>query len=240
MTQTYEFPRASLTVDCVVFGFDAEDKEDPLKVLLIRRLDDPHKGKWAIPGGFVNVSDDDTQGESLEDAACRELNEETGLTIQYMEQLYTFGTPGRDPRGRVVSVAYFALVKTDDHKVVAGSDASEAVWFGLNQVKPEGLAFDHGSVLAKGLARLEAKVRWAPIGFNLLPEAFTLGELQRLYEAVLRRTLDKRNFRKKVLAMGVLKEEGLTTGREGRPARLYRFDEAAYNAAVQSGFSFEI
>lgn len=236
---SYEYPRASLTVDCVVFGFDPTAAS--LKVLLVRRLDDPFKGSWALPGGFVNVSDEDPQGESLEEAAMRELNEETGLKIEYLEQLYTFGTPGRDPRGRVVSVAHFALVKTKDHKVVAGSDASEATWFEVANVRPASLAFDHAEILKVGLARLEAKVRWAPIGFNLLPAEFTLTELQGLYEVVLRRPLDKRNFRKRILAMKILTEVGTTgEGRMGRPARLYRFDKRAYNAAVKTGFNFEI
>lgn len=240
MTFSYPYPRASLTVDCVVFGFDPSDKTAPLKALLIKRLDEPHKGKWALPGGFVNVSDEEDQGESLDVAARRELNEETGLNIEYLEQLYTFGTPGRDPRGRVVSVAYFALVKAADHQVTAGSDASDAIWVGVNNILFEGLAFDHGEILKTGLARLTAKVRWAPLGFNLLPKEFTLSELQYLYEAVLGQNLDKRNFRKRILAMGILKEAGLTTGRLTRPARLYRFDKRAYDAAVKRGFNFEI
>lgn len=237
---TYDYPRPSLTVDCVVFGFDPHDKVDPLKVLLIKRLDDPFKGKWALPGGFVNVSDEGSQGESAFEAAQRELSEETGITVGYMEQLYTFDTPGRDPRGRVVSIAYFALVKTEDHAVQAGSDAGEAIWVNLSKVNLEGLAFDHGTILRIGLMRLENKVRWSPIGLNLLPEEFTLGELQRLYEAVLQRSLDKRNFRRKILSMGILREVGVDENRPTKPVRVYRFDQQAYDSAVRKGFNFEI
>lgn len=239
MPFTYKYPRPALTVDCVVFGFDPNDRDNPLKVLLIKRLDEPFKGKWALPGGHVDVSDTGV-GETPEQAAHRELSEETGLTVGYMEQLYTFASPTRDPRGYVASVAYFALVKTADHTVTAGSDASEAIWVSVNNIRREGLAFDHGDILKKGMERLETKVRWAPIGFNLLPEEFTLGELQRLYEAVLQRSLDKRNFRKRILAMGVLTEVGVTSGRPTRPARLYRFNKEAYDAAVKRGFNFEI
>lgn len=241
MPFTYEYPRPSLTVDVVVFGFDPTNERDPLQVLLIRRNEPPFEGAWALPGGHVHVSDEGNQGESLETAALRELNEETGLKVEYIEQLYTFATPGRDPRGRVVSVAYFALVRSADHRPMAGSDAAEASWFGLDRIVRHQLAFDHGQILTTALTRLEGKVRYAPIGFNLLPSEFTLPEMQLLYEAVLQRRLDASNFRKRILAMGILKETGeKASSGVGRPASLYRFDKKAYDRAVKGGFNFEV
>jgi 8-oxo-dGTP diphosphatase len=235
----YDYPRPALTVDCVLFGFDAERG---LRLLLVRRRDEPYRGSWALPGGFVQVADDVNQGEDLEAAARRELTEETGARVAYLEQLCTFGTPGRDPRGRVVSVAYMALVRTTDHAVAGGSDATEAEWIPVQplldgQVK---LAFDHEAILRAGLARLQAKVRYAPIGFNLLASTFTLGDLQRLYEAVLQRTLDKRNFRRRILAMGLLAEAGMQKDVPHRAAALYRFDKRAYERALRDGFHFEV
>ena len=229
MPYTYDYPRPALTVDCVVFGFDGGD----LKVLLIRRDLPPHKGKWALPGGFVG------EDEAIDDAARRELEEETGLTKVFLEQLYTFGDPGRDPRGHTVSVAHFALVKLADHEARAASDASDAEWFPATDPPP--LAFDHARILEVALERLRGKVRYQPIGFELLPRKFTLSELQRLYEAALGHPLDKRNFRKKILGMGLLEELDETQRAVAhRAARLYRFDSAAYKRLVRQGFNFEI
>jgi 8-oxo-dGTP diphosphatase len=213
MAFTYQYPRPALTVDCVVFGFD----EGALKVLLIQRGLEPFKGRWALPGGFVRVE------ETVDEAARRELTEETGLTDVFLEQLYTFGAIGRDPRERVVSVAYYALVKLSDHRARAATDAASARWFPVSKVPK--LAFDHAEILATALARLKGKVRYQPIGFELLPAKFTLSQLQHLYEAVLETTLDKRNFRKKVLGLGLLipLRETAMVGRH-RPAQLFRFD----------------
>ncbi len=192
-----------------------------------------------------------SQGEDLEAAVLRELEEESNLRLSYIEQLHTFGRPGRDPRGRVISVAYFGLVRSSDHAPKGGDDAAEARWFPLTSdvVSPalrarppkEGvLAFDHDEILRLALARLQEKIRIAPVGFNLLPETFTLGELQSLYEAVLQRPLDKRNFRRAILRMNILAESGVRTGERHRPAALYRFDPKSYARAVREGFLFEL
>jgi 8-oxo-dGTP diphosphatase len=224
---TYEHPRAAITVDCVVFGFDGGE----LEVLLIRRGMEPFKDKLALPGGFVRVE------ETLDEAARRELEEETELREVYLEQLYTFGSVMRDPRERVVSVAYFALVKPGI--VSAATDAAEAKWFPVSVIPP--LAFDHADILAAARTRLRSKLTYQPIGFELLPPKFTLTQLQRLYEAVLGEPLDKRNFRKKALSYDLLiplKEKH----QEGphRPAQLFRFDPVKYERLKKKGFLFEI
>jgi 8-oxo-dGTP diphosphatase len=226
---SYQYPRAALTVDCVVFGFD----EGELKVLLIERALEPFKGRWALPGGFVRVD------ETVAEAARRELVEETGLRDVYLEQLYTFGEVGRDPRERVVSVAHYALVKLSDHRAKAATDAANAQWFPVS--KTPKLAFDHAEILAVARERLRGKVRYQPIGFELLAEKFTLSQLQHLYEAVLETELDKRNFRKKVLSFGLLTalQERQMTGRH-RPAQLFRFDQKRYEQLRKKGFNFEL
>jgi len=229
MPFTYEHPHPAVTVDGVVFGYDEAD----LKVLLIQRDFAPYRGKWALPGGFVGID------ESLEDAARRELEEETGVTDLFLEQLYTFGAPKRDPRERIISVAYYALVKLADHKVRAASDARNVAWFPVADLPA--LAFDHEEILEVALRRLKAKIRYEPIGFELLPARFPLSELQRLYETVLEQPLDKRNFRKKILGMGLLADtEEIQQDVAHRAARLYRFDEAAYRRFTKAGFNFEI
>jgi 8-oxo-dGTP diphosphatase len=231
MSYTYSHPRPSVTVDCVVFGLDLEAAD--LKILLIQRKKDPFAGDWAFPGGFVE------EGETLEESAKRELQEETGISRLYLEQLYTFGDPGRDPRGHTVTVAYYALVKLSDHAPKAADDAKAVDWFSVS--KPPKLAFDHAKILKVALERLRAKVRYQPIGFELLPAKFTLSQLQRLYEIVLERPLDKRNFRKKILGMGLLIDlEETQKDVAHRAAQLYRFDEERYRGLVAEGFNFEI
>ncbi|HET6247006.1 MAG TPA: NUDIX domain-containing protein [Tepidisphaeraceae bacterium] len=229
MPHTYEYPRPSVTVDCVVFGLDDAD----LKVLLIERGEPPFKGKWALPGGFVRME------ESLDEAARRELQEETGLSDVFLEQLYTYGKVSRDPRGRVISVAYYALVNLSGRTLHASTDAKNAAWFAASDVPS--IAFDHADILARALDRLKGKVRYEPIGFELLPVKFTLSQLQRLYETVLERPLDKRNFRKKILSMGILLElDEIQQDVAHRAARLYRFDEDRYKRLRKKGFNFEI
>ena len=228
MTFTYEYARPALAVDCVVFGLDED-----LQVLLIRRDIEPFQGRWALPGGFVRLD------ETLDEAARRELEEETGVSRLYLEQLYTFGDIGRDPRERVVSVAYYALVKLSDHRVKAATDAREAAWFSVDDLPK--LAFDHDKILQVALARLKGKVRYQPIGFELLPPKFTLSALQKLYEIVLERSLDKRNFRKKVLSMGFLEDlDEVEQDVAHRAARLYRFDKKRYQELTKEGFHFEL
>lgn len=229
MGHTYQYPRAALTVDCVVFGFDEGD----LKLLLIERDLEPFAGRWALPGGFVHV------GESLEDAARRELQEETGVSRVYMEQLYTFGQPDRDPRERVVTVAYYALVKLSLHSVKAATDARNAAWFDVCDLPK--LAFDHEEIIEAALQRLKGKVRYEPIGFELLPPKFTLTQLQHLYETIVEAPLDKRNFRKKILAMDLLIEtDEIEKDVAHRAARLYRFDETKYRQLKKKGFNFDL
>lgn len=229
MAQTYEYPRPALTVDCVVFGLDEED----LKVLLIQRDLEPFAGKWALPGGFIRV------GESPKEAARRELKEETGMKNVFLEQLYTFGEPDRDPREHVVSIAYFALVNLRDHKIRAATDARQAAWFAIDDTPH--LAFDHDKILKTAHERLCGKVRYQPLGFELLPEKFALRQLQNLYQKILDRPLDKRNFRKKILSMEILEElDEVETDVSHRAARLYRFDKKKYGDMIKKGFNFEI
>lgn len=229
MPHTYDYPRAAVTVDCVVFGYDEGD----LKVLLIQRDIDPFAGRWALPGGFVRVD------ETLEEAARRELEEETGARVSFLEQLFTFGAIDRDPRERVISVAYYALVKLGDYKLKAATDARNAAWFEVGDAPS--LAFDHARILGTALARLKGKVRYQPVGFELLPKKFTLSQLQRLYEAILERLLDKRNFRKKILKMDLLTElDEIEKDVAHRAARLYSFDRKKYERLARQGFNFEL
>ncbi len=229
MAYRYDYPRPALTVDAVVFGFDA----GALKVLLVERDHAPFAGRWALPGGFVQME------ETLDEAVRRELEEETGLARIYLEQLYTFGAVRRDPRERVVTVAYYALVKLSEHQIRAATDARDARWFPA--ASPPRLAFDHAAILAAARARLKGKVRYQPVGFELLPPRFTLTEIQHLYEAVLETTLDKRNFRRKLMAMDLLTlTDAVQSGVRHRAARLYRFDRRRYRELTRRGFNFEL
>lgn len=204
----------AVAVDALIFTV----AEGELRLALIRRGIEPQKGCWAIPGGFV------LPGESLEEAAQREVREEAGVAHVYLEQLYTFGAPDRDPRGRVVSVAYFALTPARHIALAASTDAAEASWFPVSRL-PE-LAFDHAEIVRRGVERLRGTLEYSSIAWALLPERFRLTELQEVYEAILGRPLDKRNFRKRMLALGLLEAtEQVESGGAHRPARLYRFRE---------------
>lgn len=230
---SYEYPRPALTVDLVVFGVGTHPQTGDLslRVLLIERGQKPYKGSLALPGGFVEMD------EGLDKAAFRELKEETGLEPAHLEQLYTFGAPKRDPRERVVSVAYVALVSMDAvGKPLAGSDAAKVGWVAANSAHELKLAFDHNAILEMAHERLKAKVRYAPIGFDLMPKTFTVGELQRLYEVVSMREFDRSNFRKKIVSLDVL----VSAGWRSPGVQLYSFDKEKYDRAVNRGVNFEI
>ncbi len=227
--QWHEYPRPAVTTDCVIFGFDGSQ----LKVLLIERGIDPYKQKWALPGGFINLHED------ADSCARRILKKETCLEDIFMEQLYTFTAVERDPRYRVISIAYYALVKLSDYEAKAGTDTTTVHWFAVSEV-PE-LAFDHALILKKAVERLKGKITYQPIGFELLPERFTLPELHLLYETVLQMTLDRRNFRKKMLGYGLLIDRNeVVAGAPHRAPKLYSFDKKRYEELSRQGFYFEL
>lgn len=202
----------SVTVDIVIFTI----KDDDLYVLLIKRKYPPYEGKWAMPGGFVEIS------EPLKGAALRELYEETGVKDVYVEQLYTFGDPKRDPRKRVITVTYFALIASENLVVRADTDVSDVKWFSIYKLPR--LAFDHEKILKYAIKRLRNKIMYTNVAFQLMPEEFTLTELQKAYEVILGKKLDKRNFRKKILSSNILsKTESKKIEGRHRPAALYRF-----------------
>lgn len=228
-TYTYNYPRPAVTVDCVIFGFDKNE----LQVLLTQRAIEPDKGKWAFPGGFMNMD------ETADDCARRKLLEEAGLKSVFMEQLYTFTEIERDPRYRVISIAYYALVKSTDYILEAGKNIADVKWFPLNQISD--LAFDHNQILKLATERLRGKIRYQPIGFELLPNEFTLPELHRLYETILERNIDRGNFRKKILNMNLLTDHSdKQKDRPARGAKIYSFDKKSYERLTKSGFYFEI
>ena len=226
-----DFFKTAVTVDNVIFGFDESD----LKVLLIKRGTEPYTGLWALPGDFIYAH------ENIDAAAARILHELTGLERVYLEQVRTFGAVGRHPLGRVVTVAYFSLIKTNREDVHPSSFAQSAQWVNLSDLRNVSIAFDHNEILDACFNALKQRVRIRPIGFELLPPKFTLTELQHLYEAILEAELDKRNFRKKILSMDFIVD--LNESQEGvahRPARLYEFDKSKYEKFVSEGFNFEL
>ena len=207
----YEYPHPAVTTDIVIFSI----RDEALKLLLIKRAGKPYKGKWALPGGFVRMDED------LDSAALRELEEETGVCEVYLEQLYSFGAVKRDPRERVITVAYYALIASDQVTLRAATDAEAVGWFGLDELPP--LAFDHTQIVEMAQERLIAKLDYSTIAFQFMSATFTLSELQAVYEIILGEAIDKRNFRKWVLALEQIEETGKLR-REGphRPAMLYR------------------
>lgn len=220
-----------ISVDAVVFGYNAKEG---LSLLLIKRKIEPFKNSWALPGGLVKDS------ESLEAAVERELIEETGVSINYLEQLYTFGKPGRDPRNRVVSVAYYSLVRPDAFEIKADTDASDVAWF--DAAKLPKLAFDHQQIIDTALKRLQGKIVYEPIGFELLDKKFPFSDLEKLYQTVLNRSIDRRNFKKKVIKFGFLEETNEKQQLEGagRPGNLFRFNEKKYFQLKKEGINFEL
>mgnify|MGYP002853300589 CR=1 FL=1 len=222
----YRYPHPAVTTDCVIFGYDGSH----LKVLLIERAQEPYKGKWAFPGGFVNID------ESCEDGAARELEEETGMTGAYIKQLGTFSDPLRDTRERVITVAYYALVRIQE--VRAGDDAAKAQWFDIDALPP--LAFDHEKIMDTARRRLRERIYFEPIVFELLPEQFTISQLQYLYEHFLGTSLDSRNFARKMLRHNILRRLEKTACNAGeREAHLYIFDADCYNTLKQKGNNVE-
>ena len=219
-----------VSVDAVVFGYD---QEKGVSVLLIKRKIEPFQGMWALPGGFVKT------GESLDDAVNRELRGEAGVDVQYLEQLYTFGNPDRDPRHHVVTVSYFGLVRPQDFEIIAHSDAEDVAWF--NIMKLPKLAFDHRKIVDVAIKRLRGKLTYEPIGFELLEKEFPFSDLEKLYQTLLDHDLDRRNFKKKIISLGILEEldEVIQRG-SGRPARLFKFNRKKYFELKEKGYNFDI
>jgi 8-oxo-dGTP diphosphatase len=221
-----------VAVDAIIFGYS---KMEGVSVLLIQRKYEPFKNAWAIPGGFVQ------EDESLEEAVRRELSEETGVKLDYLEQLYTFGEPGRDPRQRIISVSYFGLVKASQYQELkASTDAENAKWFSIKKIPA--LAFDHKQILSVAIERLRAKIRYQPIGFELLDKKFPFADLEKLYTALLDKDINRRNFSKKILSFGFLEETGelSVSAGKGRPSKIYQFNQKRYRELLKKGFHFEI
>jgi 8-oxo-dGTP diphosphatase len=219
-----------IAVDAIVFGY----ADNNLNVLLIKQKFGALKNQWALVGGFVK------DNETLNDAVNRELQEEAGIKVNYLEQLYTFGDNiNRDPRFQVISVAYFALVNSTKLVLKADTDAEDAKWFSINELPT--LAFDHKLILQTAQKRLQSKLTYQPIGFDLLPKEFLFSELENLYCTILEKEIDRRNFRKKILSFGIVEEtEKFGNKIKGRPAKLYRFNKQKYSKLIKDGFLFDI
>lgn len=229
MNELQNYPRPSVTIDCVVFGYDG----NAISLLLIKRKDAPFINWWTLPGGFLLLE------EGTDEAARRILQTKTGVANLYLEQLYTFGGVERDPRGRVLSVAYFALVDPRKFQLMAGMAANDIKWFDINKLPKTG--FDHKDIIKLALNRLKSKILYQPIGFELLDKKFTLTELQFLYECILQRLIDKRNFRKRLLESKVIKTTGeKRSGEKNRAPELFQFDELQYKNLIKEGFQFKI
>lgn len=220
---TYKYPHPAVTTDCVIFGFDGKE----LNVLLIERGLDPFKGSWALPGGFLKMN------ETAEQGAKRELMEETNVADVYLEQFHTFTAVDRDPRERVITIAYYALVRKSDYRLIAGDDAANAEWFALTELPP--LAFDHREIIKMAQARLQEKLATKPIAFRLLDEKFKMSELQRIYEVINDKQYERRNFAKKMIATGMLADNGVNpVPEQNRAATLYSFKEDEYEAKCET------
>ncbi len=231
MREASNFFKTAFSVDNVIFGFDEGD----LKVLLIKRANPPFENKWALPGDLVYPNED------LDTSAGRVLEELTGLRNVYLEQVHTFGAVDRHPAGRVITIAYFSLVKIADFLLAPASFAQTIMWYNVSEAQDMRLAFDHNDILDTCFDALKHRVRVRPVGFELLPPKFTLTELQHLYEAILRTNLDKRNFRKKILSMNLIVDmDEFQEGVPHRPAKLYQFDKSRYQLLEAEGFHFEV
>jgi len=224
----YKYPHPAVTTDNVIFGFDGES----LNVLLIKRGMEPDKGRWAFPGGFLNMD------ETAEEGAARELKEETEVEDVYIEQLQAFSTVDRDPRERVITITYYVLVRQNDYHVIGGDDAADARWFKLEELPP--LAFDHDSILKVAVRRLKERIHFEPIGFRLLDEKFTINELQHLYELILEEKLDSDDFLKKMLSLKIITPlNKKTKGASSEVTQLYCFDEENYRRLKGNGMRLE-
>ena len=224
---TYQYPHPAVTTDCVIFGYDLREG---LSILLVQRGIDPFKGRWAFPGGFLRMDEDADTG------ARRELMEETGFEAESITQFGAFTAVDRDPRERVITIAYLALVRKGD--VQGGDDAADARWFPVTAVPP--LAFDHDRILRIALERLKEQIQFRPVGFELLPEVFTMSQLQALYEAILGVRFDRRNFASKMLKLGLLQPTGQRPADAARRIpQLYRFNLQKYDDLKQGGFRLE-
>ena len=218
---TYKYPHPAVTTDCVVFGFDGET----LNLLLINRGIEPYKGCWALPGGFMKMD------ETAEEGALRELQEETGVKDIYIEQLQAFSTIDRDPRERVITIAFLAFVRQEKYEVIAGDDAAKAQWFPINEL-PE-LAFDHKEIITVALNKLRWKMTYEPLAFRLLNKTFTITQLQTIYEVVFGKKMDRRNFHKKMTTSGYIIPTDKQLRSNSRPSMLYVFDEKKYMEVME-------
>jgi 8-oxo-dGTP diphosphatase len=225
-----ELQNIRIAVDAIVFGY----QKGVLYVLLIQQKFGTDTNFWALPGGLVE------NNESLQDAVQRELKEETNVTVNYLEQLFTFGDDvNRDYRNRVISVAYFALVDSSKFEIKADTDAENVQWFAVTDMPK--LAFDHNLIVLKAIERLKAKLSYQPIGFDLLPQKFLFSDLENLYCSILEKEIDRRNFRKKLMSFGIIEETNqFSSVKTGRPAKLFQFNHQKYNVLVHEGFHFEI
>ena len=225
-----EHEKFHVAVDCIIFGYDEGGRE--LKVLLLKRNFQPAKGEWSLMGGFLK------NNEAIDEAAKRILNQLTGLSDVYMEQLYTFGEVDRDPGAQILSVAYFALIKINDSDLELVKNHG-ATWIPISSMPK--LIFDHSAMIDRALKKLQIRARTQPIGFELLPDKFTIPQLQGLYEAIYNKTLDKRNFRRKLLSMDLLeKQEEKEKESSRKGAWYYRFDTNKYEDLLKRGFNFEL
>jgi len=219
-----------VSVDAVVFGYD---QEKGISVLLIKRKNEPFQKMWALPGGLV------LNKESIDDAVSRELKEEAGIDVNYLEQLYTFGSPDRDPRNHAISISYFGLVRPQDFQIAAQTDAEDVAWFNIKKLPK--LAFDHKKIIDIAIKRLRGKITYEPVGFELLEKEFPFSDLEKLYQTLLDQEIDRRNFKKKIVSLGILEELDETIQRKsGRPARLFKFNKKKYFELKEKGYNFDI
>lgn len=226
----HKMQNIKVAVDAIVFGFDTQT----IYVLLIQQKFGTNKLQWALPGGLVR------DNEALIDAVLRELKEETNVKLNYIEQFFTFGDDiKRDPRNRVVSVAYFGLVDATKLSIIADTDALHVAWVPIDNIPK--LAFDHRKMITIALKQLKHKLTYQPIGFDLLPKEFLFSDLENLYCTILKKEIDRRNFRKKIMSLGIVEQtDKLVSQKKGRPAKLFQFNQKKYKALEKDGFYFEI